>query len=621
MPVHAELDTDDATILVQAEWRYNEAAKNIGFRWRPKQGVWAGNVSWAACNALKGSFGTELIAGPRLKAWLTHEFQTRIKPGSELRYAMDADSPENPDLFPYQKAGVEYLVTMRRAIIADEPGLGKTAQSLRAIRTAYMRGAEVLPLLVVVPSTLKINWAREVAKWWPEMAEKTVVIKGTATQRVKLLNRILDPAKAGLRGKPYEGPRPEIIIINYESLKAHSRLVGFGSLALKRCLECGGMDPKMKTNQCEVHEREINRIKPRSVIVDEAHRAKDMKTATARAIVAAAEDADYRYALTGTPIAKDPSDLWALLHMLDPRQWPRKTMWVERYLKVYINYFGARIIEGVRPERANEFHSTVDPFMRRILKEAALPFLPEKAFEVRTVEMSKKQRDAFNQMREHMIAEIGGGFTTAQSPMIKAMRLLQFASSYAEVLPNTAERIAKMQPPPIRMLEPSNKIDQFIKDIKAGDFGDESVAVSFVNRQFLELLSARMDREGIDHVVISGGVTQDQRTAAVDAFQAKRVKFVLFTAAAGGVGITLTAARYLVRMQRPFSPVDDKQVDDRVHRIGSEHHESIIYIDYVSEDSTEHKVLDILHTKGGYIEDVVQDEDTLLRLLEGKELL
>jgi SNF2 family DNA or RNA helicase len=82
------------------------------------------------------------------------------------------------------------------------------------------------------------------------------------------------------------------------------------------------------------------------------------------------------------------------------------------------------------------------------------------------------------------------------------------------------------------------------------------------------------------------------------------------------VGITLTAARYLVRLQRPWSLVDDKQVNDRVHRIGSEIHDSVILLDYVVTDTVQAAIVDALDNKKMSFEEVVQDRGQILEFLQ-----
>jgi SNF2 family DNA or RNA helicase len=153
-------------------------------------------------------------------------------------------------------------------------------------------------------------------------------------------------------------------------------------------------------------------------------------------------------------------------------------------------------------------------------------------------------------------------------------------------------------------------------DIKSGDFGDDSVAVCAVSRQLIELLSAELTKNKIPHGLITGAQSEDERQRAIDDFQSGRIKWILFTAQAGGVGVTLTAARRLIMLQRPWSLVDHRQALDRVHRIGSEIHDSIVITDYVTEGTVEERVLQVLETKADNFEQVVRDKDQLLKMLK-----
>jgi SNF2 family DNA or RNA helicase len=127
-----------------------------------------------------------------------------------------------------------------------------------------------------------------------------------------------------------------------------------------------------------------------------------------------------------------------------------------------------------------------------------------------------------------------------------------------------------------------------------------------------------MTKKGIQHGLITGAQDEDERQRAIDDFQSGRTKWILFTAQAGGVGVTLTAARRLVMLQRPWSLVDYKQAMDRVHRIGSEIHDSVIITDYVTEGTIEERVIQVLDRKSDSFEEVVRDREQLLRALRGE---
>jgi len=602
MTVLVDLDDSGEHIIINAEWRLKELCKSIpGATWNAKENIWRMPVSWAGCLALRSTFKTDLEIGPALTQWAVDEKTNRVDPSNALREELDFSTGYS-DLFPHQRAGVEFFATAKQALLADEPGLGKTAQAIRVLSRLHERGEEVFPALVVCPNTLKKNWEREFEKWWPGV--RVQVIGGTAVQRRKQFDLFIDPKD--------DEPQPHVVVINWESLRTHSRLAPYGSVSLARCTECDGLNGKVTPGRCEVHKRELNEIDFKSVIADEIHRSKDPKSKQTRALWAATGDAEYRYALTGTPIANNVVDLWTILHWLSPSEWPSKTRWIDRFVDTMMNAFGGMMVLGVKAHMADEFYASINPRMRRMLKKVVLPWLPDVMVDRRDVEMSAKQKKAYNDMRDLMIAELEGGeVLSAPSVLTQTLRLLQFASSYAtiEVNPTTGE-------PKAVLSEPSCKIDALMDDISNGDFGEDSVAVSAVSRQLIELLSARMTKAGIKHGLITGAQSADERQKAVDDFQSGKTKWILFTAQAGGVGITLTAARRLIRLQRPWSLVDDKQVNDRVHRIGSEIHDSIIITDYVTEGTVEERVRDVLEAKAGNFEEIVRDKNQLLAMLK-----
>jgi len=602
MAVFVELDGEH--IIINAEWRLKEVCRALpGSRWDAEASVWRIPVSWTGCLSLRSTFGAQLEIGPKLAEWAKNEKANRIDPSNALR-EIEAIDEGDQDLFPHQRAGVEFLSKARRALLADEPGLGKTAQAIRSLKRLHDRGEQVFPALIVCPNTLKTNWEREFDRWWPGIDVQ--VVKGSATQRRKAFDH-----------------EAQVYVINWESLRTHSKLLSYGSIALARCTDCGGHDSKITASRCEVHQRELNVIDFKAVVADEIHRSKDPKSKQTRAFWAASGNADIRFALTGTPIANTVVDLWPILHWLDAKEWPSKTKWLDRYVNTMMNAFGGLMILGLKPAMESEFFAGIHPRMRRMLKQKVLPWLPEVINDRRDVEMGAKQAKAYKQMLENMIAELSTtpeerfqeafeqgetDIVVAPNPLTQTMRLLQFASSYGTMeLVDGQEKMI--------LSDPSCKVDALMDDIENGDFGDDSVAVCAVSRQLIELLSARLTKEKIAHGLITGAQSGDERQRAIDDFQAGRTKWILFTAQAGGVGVTLTAARRLVMLQRPWSLVDYKQALDRVHRIGSEIHDSILITDYVTEGTIEERVIEALDGKSENFQQVVRDKDQLIKML------
>ena len=477
-----------------------------------------------------------------------------------------------------------------------------TLTTITGIQKLFIAGEDVFPILVVAPTSMKRTWKREFEQWWPGMIVQ--VVSGSAARRKK---QLATPA--------------HVYVMNFESIKSHSRLAPYGSIAMKRCPEHGGKDPKVTAGRCEVHIKELNHIKFGSAIIDEIHRCKDPKSQQSRALLSALGDTPIRIGLTGTPIANNVVDLWSLFHLLDPKEFPSKTRWIERFVETMPNPFGGLVVIGIKADRRAEFDAVHNPRMRRMTEDQVLDFLPPIIYERRDCEMSPKQAKAYKEMKEEMIAKLEDGSTVVTtSPMTQAARLLQFASSYCEV--ETFEEVDEHGFSKISqkttLVEPSAKLDVFMEDVE-NKFGDHQVAVMAVSRQLLELMSRRLDKAGIKHGMITGTTPEEARQWYMEEFQAGRLQYILFTSGAGGTGITLTAARYLARLQIPFSFIDYVQTLRRVRRIGAERHENIMVLDYVSTDTADEGVFEVVFKKEMNFQDIVKDNEALKRFLKEEE--
>ena len=145
---------------------------------------------------------------------------------------------------------------------------------------------------------------------------------------------------------------------------------------------------------------------------------------------------------------------------------------------------------------------------------------------------------------------------------------------------------------------------------------DEPAVVFAQSRQLIELAAKRLDKEKISYTMIVGGQSADEREASKTSFQDGKVRVILCTIAAGGIGITLTRAGTAIFLQRSWSMVDNAQAEDRVHRIGSEIHDKINIIDILSIGTLEERQRLVLSTKEERLEEVLRDRDTLARLLK-----
>ena len=229
------------------------------------------------------------------------------------------------EMMAFQKTGLAFVDgTGGNAMIADQPGLGKTCQSL-----AYLAlHQEFRPAVVVCPASLKLNWERE-AGMWLETDDVVEVIKN---------------------GKPYPLTGDiGIIIINYD--------------VLKKWLP------------------ELRRCKPQVLIYDESHSIKNPKAARSKAAAQLAKSVPHKILLTGTPVLNRPSELWSQLCIIDPKRYNSKSFfsWHKRYTAAHQLHFGQKTVwDFSGASNLDKLAESLKGIMIRRTKAEVLPELPEK---------------------------------------------------------------------------------------------------------------------------------------------------------------------------------------------------------------------------------------------------
>ena len=455
-------------------------------------------------------------------------------------------------------------------LLADEQGLGKTIQVTAWLDVMRRRGQDVLPALVVCPNSVKAVWRDELSKWAPDL--EITVVGGSAGQRRKALST-----------------KADVFIINWEALRLHTRLEVFGDTRLLRCSECGGEtnpdtgESLISLTRCETHEKELNQIPIQTVICDEAHRMADGKSKQTRAAWWVMHRAKYRYALTGTPAESNIGQLWPILHGIDKAAFPGKTRFLDLFAMTTLNFWGGFEVLGLDPARQGLYYRITQPYIRRMLKTDVLPQLPAKTYSYRYPEMSPKQHKAYKSMADDMVAHLEE-LVAAGNPLTQTMRLRQFACATATAHTNTDTGEQD-----IDLTLPSCKIDDFMEWLDDEPAG-EQVVVAAMSKKLIKLLAGVLDEKKISYVLFTGDQSTQEREGAIRQFQSGQARLFLMTIAAGGEGITLTAASTMFFLQQDDSRIKNSQAEDRVHRIGQQ--DSVRIIISVTADSIEQRVLE-----------------------------
>ena len=560
-----DLDTERSLITVVSDYRERDRIKEVpGTRWDTEAKLWTAPLSWTSCVTLRGVFGDDLEVSQALSDWAWDHYNTTVTALDEVRTALEFDPlvDSEPSLYPFQRAGVRFLEVAGQALLADEMGSGKTVQLARVLA----RLPESLPALVVAPNSMKYKWAEELEKWVPGI--RPVVVGGSAAKRRQQIAQITEGTA-------------DVLIINWEGLRFHSKLKAFGNKRLT--------DAQSKS-------KELNEIEFRTVIADEAHKAKDPNAQQTQALKAVGDKATYRFAATGTPVANHPGDLWSILNFVSPQDFPAKTKYIDRYCTVSWNPFGGVDILGIRPDTAEELYQILNTRMIRRTKDVVLPYLPEKTYSTRVLPMPDKQAKTYRQMAERMLAELDSGdLTAATNPLALLTRLSQFACAHATLVDDR-----------VVLQDPSNKLDAMMEIIEEAE--GASIVVAAESRQLIELAEKRLSAAGITYGSIHGMVDVQTRAQSVTAFQEGKLQIMLVTMGAGGEGITLTRAQTMIFLQRSYSMVKNRQMEDRIHRPGQDGNKVEI-IDLVSEGTIEAAKLAVLDEKTDRLEEVVRDDE------------
>jgi len=552
-------------VITGTEYRDRDSCHRIpGSSYR--DGIWHCPATWSAIKVIRALWPDAILKQPVLD-WIWHEYQARIEPVLAVRAAALDPTQSMPvsidGLYPYQTTGAHFLGLANGGTLADDMGTGKCVQTI-----ASLKEYDLYPALIVCPNAAKATWLNEFAKWSPDT--KVQVIGGTAGQRRKQISTEAD-----------------VYVINYESLRTHSRIAGYGSITL---------------SDVDKQPKELNEIDWEAVIADEAHRCVDPKAKQTRALWGVSSGSPVRIALTGTPLVNSPDDLWAILHFECPDEWPSKSKFIDRYCLKEYNSWGGMSVIGLNPATRQEFYDLITPRFLRRTKALVNPWLPEKVYERLDIEMSPKQRKAYDGYRNDSLAVLDSGVSIATDPLSILTRLTQLASATVDVTEQG-----------VRLCAPSSKVDALV-DLLQDMPQSEPLVVFAQSRQLLVLAHERLEKEGISHGMVWGEQGGYERQGYIDSFQSGEIRVILCTLGAGSEAITLTAASTVCFLQRSWSMVTNRQAEDRVHRIG-QGAASVTIIDMVAPGTVDENILAAIEAKGDMMEEIVRDKESIRRML------
>ncbi len=432
----------------------------------------------------------------------------------------EPDLPEslNVTLRDYQREGFAWLSRLSSwgagGCLADEMGLGKTVQALAMLVSRAEHG----PSLVVAPTSVALNWIKETARFAPSLT--THFFHGP--DRASILSEL--------------GPG-HLLVTSWDVMARDAELLA-------------------------EHNFQV-------LVLDEAQAIKNVRTKRAKA--ARLLKAEWRVALTGTPIENHLGELWSLFHVISPGllgPW-------EHFRDTY-----ARPIER-RGDRAKReaLARRVRPFLLRRTKKEVAPELPARTEVVRPVDMGDRERKFYEAARREAVESIAG-HKDRMKVLAQITRLRRLACN-PRLLDNTST-------------VPSAKLDTFLELI------DEILPAghrALVFSQFtthLALIREALDARRINTLYLDGSTRPKDRASLVDEWQNGDDPLFLISLKAGGTGLNLTGADYVIHLDPWWNPAAEDQASDRAHRIGQTRPVTIVRL--VSQGTIEESVLK-LHDK------------------------
>ncbi|XP_075466054.1 SWI/SNF-related matrix-associated actin-dependent regulator of chromatin subfamily A containing DEAD/H box 1 isoform X3 [Ascaphus truei] len=516
-------------------------------------------------------------------------------------------------LKPYQEIGLNWLALMHKhnvnGILADEMGLGKTVQAIAFLAHLYLAG-DTGPHLVVVPASTLDNWVREFNQWCPDM------------------NILL-----------YYGSQDERKHLRYDIL---NRVVEFNVIVTTyNCAISGGEDRRL-----------FRRMQLNYAIFDEGHMLKNMSAIRYQHLMTL--NAKNRLLLTGTPVQNNLLELMSLLNFVMPHMFSSSTSEIKRMFSSKSKSTDEQ--STFEKERIAHAKQIMKPFILRRVKHEVLKQLPPKQDRIEFCAMSGKQEQLYNEMLNKLKRTIGD--TEKNSELCNVMMHLRKMANHPLLHRQyyTADKLRSMSK--LMLQEPTHcaanpdlifedmevmtdfelhrlcsefiSISQFKLEkeliLTSGKFETLERLLSDVKKKgdrvvlfsqftmMLDVLEVFLNHHQHRYVRLDGKTQISERIHLIDEFNTDMDIFIfLLSTKAGGLGINLTSANIVILHDIDCNPYNDKQAEDRCHRVGQTKEVNVIRL--ISKGTIEESMLKISQQKLRLEQDMTTDtgdEGTIL---------
>ena len=330
--------------------------------------------------------------------------------------------------------------------------------------------------------------------------------------------------------------------------------------------------------------------------IDESTTIKTPTAKRTKNIIRLGDMAKYRRIMTGSPVTKNPLDLYTQCEFLDPYLLDFASYYAfrNRYAIMKTMNVRGRSIQIVHKfQNLNELSDLVKKFSYRVLKEDCLD-LPPKNFIKRHITLTPDQFKVYQQMKKEAISTLNGKVSSTMTVLTQLMRLHQITCGHFTADDGTTQ------------LLPNNRVTELMNILEE----TEGKAIIWANyqRDITQIIEHITKQYGPGSVVDYYGLTpQDERQDNIRKFQnGDECRFLVGTPQTGGYGITLTKANTVIYYSNGYDLEKRLQSEDRAHRIGQK--KNVTYIDIICEDTVDEKIVKALRDKINIASEVLGEE-------------
>lgn len=545
------------------------------------------------CHQMREQFGNDLVISPALRRWarmkkveneqlttlaltdsatldILHEklpaLAEAIHLGPHGRHMSPAERKKalaGPGSF--QAADTKFLATSSSPMNCNQPGLGKTLETIAAV---FEGGTEVGPKLVVAPLTsLETVWDDHLRAW---QDQPVLLAPPDRAGRQVAVQRALEMAQAGESFWLVINPAMIQYKNDFQRCDHHAADKRAKVGDMKICHLC---QPKLTAMFPELFEIEWS-----TLVLDEFHKMGLGNPATLTYKAMCDVKSKKRIALSGTPMGGKAIKMFGVLSFLFPDEFTSKWRFADQWLEVTDTGYG-KTIGDIKRGKEEDFYKMLSRYMIRRTKEECLPWLPAKQYVELYIPMLPAQKSQYDEFAAEAEIRIDEEQMTATSILAEYTRLKQFATAKQTILGRDKDGKVLVKP-----TIDSNKLSYVIdlleeRGIRPGEDaeGDEQVVIFSQFSQVVDMLCDHLEEKGYPAARITGGVGPKERTALQRDFQKEGgLRVMCMTTTAGGVAITLDRASTVIFLDETWNPDDQEQAEDRCHR-GSRIHQVTIY--------------------------------------------